>query len=50
MLEALYEETLAFAKRVESGEAQLTNTRITIAPPDPLPRKDGSIPLPVASN
>ena len=48
MLEALYDETVAFAKRVESGEATLSNTRVTIAPPDPLPRKDGSIPLPIA--
>jgi hypothetical protein len=49
MLDALYEETLAFAERVERGEATLTNTRVTIAPPDPLPRSDGSIPLPVAA-
>jgi len=47
MLDALFEETLAFAERVERGEAELTNTRVTIAPPDPLPRSDGSIPLPV---
>ena len=45
MLDALYEETLAFARRVESGQAQLSRTRVTIAPPDPLPRSDGSIPL-----
>ncbi len=48
MLNALYEETLAFATRVERGEVNLTNTRVTIAPPDPLPRSDGSIPLPVS--
>ncbi len=36
MLEALYEETLAFAARVERGEAKLTNTRVTIALPDTL--------------
>lgn len=48
MLEALYEESLAFAARVERGEAVLTNSKVMIAPPDPLPRKDGSIPLPVA--
>lgn len=48
MLEALYEESLAFAGRVERGEAVLTNSKVMIAPPDPLPRKDGSIPLPVA--
>ncbi len=50
MLEALYEESLAFAARVERGEAVLTNSKVMIAPPDPLPRKDGSIPLPVANN
>jgi len=48
MLDALYEETLAFAGRVARGEARRSNTTVTIAPPDPLPRKDGSIPLPVA--
>ncbi|MCB9853470.1 MAG: flavodoxin-dependent (E)-4-hydroxy-3-methylbut-2-enyl-diphosphate synthase [Phycisphaerales bacterium] len=47
MLEALYEESLAFAERVERGEAQLTRGGVTIAPPDPLPRADGSLPLPV---
>jgi (E)-4-hydroxy-3-methylbut-2-enyl-diphosphate synthase len=45
MLEALYEESVAFAQRVERGEAQLTHTRVHIIPPDPLPRRDGSIPL-----
>lgn len=48
MLEALYEECVAFARRVERGEAVLSHSRVTIAPPNPLPRKDGSIPLPVA--
>ena len=47
MLEALYEESVAFAARVERGEAQLSSGGVTIAPPDPLPRADGSIPLPV---
>ena len=47
MLDALYEETVAFADRVEKGEVQLTHARVNIVPPDPLPRKDGSIPLPV---
>jgi len=47
MLDALYEEALAFAARVERGEAKLSGTRVTIAPPDPLPRKDGSVPLAV---
>ncbi len=50
MLDALYEESLAFAARVERGEAELSTTRVTIAPPDPLPRKDGSIPLPVRAS
>ncbi len=45
MLDALYDETLAFSKRVESGEVVLTGRDVTITPPDPLPRKDGSIPL-----
>ena len=47
MLDALYEETLAFARRVESGEVKLSGRRVSIAPPDPLPRADGSIPLTV---
>ena len=47
MLDALYEETVAFADRVERGEVQLTHGAVNIVPPDPLPRKDGSIPLPV---
>jgi (E)-4-hydroxy-3-methylbut-2-enyl-diphosphate synthase len=47
MLEALYEECLAFAARVQRGEAQLTTGGVTIAPPDPLPRADGSLPLPI---
>ncbi len=50
MLDALYEETVAFAARVERGDASLTKRRVTIAPPDPLPRSDGSIPLPVTPN
>ncbi len=49
MLDALYEEAVAFADRVERGEAELSNTRVSIVPPDPLPRRDGSIPLPVAA-
>ena len=47
MLDALYEETVAFAERVERGEVTLSHSRVTIAPPDPLPRSDGSIPLPI---
>jgi (E)-4-hydroxy-3-methylbut-2-enyl-diphosphate synthase len=49
MLDALYEEAVAFAARVERGEAQLTNARVNIVPPDPLPRKDGSLPLRVVT-
>ncbi len=45
MLDALYEESVAFAACVERGEAQLSSARVNIIPPDPLPRKDGSIPL-----
>ena len=45
MLDALYEESIAFAARVERGEAQLSNAHVNIVPPDPLPRKDGSVPL-----
>ena len=47
MLQALYEEAVEFAKKVEKGQAQLTTTQVTIAPPAPLPRTDGSIPLPI---
>lgn len=47
MLEALYEESIAFAARVERGEAQLSNTTVNIVPPAPLPRADGTIPLTV---
>ena len=49
MLDALYEEALAFAARVERGEAELSTARVNIVPPDPLPRKDESVPLQVLS-
>ena len=49
MLQALYEECLAFATRVERGEATLRQGGVTIKPPDPLPRADGSLPLPVVA-
>jgi (E)-4-hydroxy-3-methylbut-2-enyl-diphosphate synthase len=49
MLDALYEESLAFAARVERGEASLSNSHVSIVPPDPLPRKDGSVPLRVVA-
>lgn len=48
MLEALLEECRRFARKVERGEAQLTNASVNIVPPDPLPRKDGTVPLPIA--
>jgi (E)-4-hydroxy-3-methylbut-2-enyl-diphosphate synthase len=47
MLDALYEECVAFAARVERGEATLSNADVNIVPPDPLPRADGSMPLTV---
>lgn len=47
MLEALLDECRDFAKRVERGEATLTNAAVDIVPPDPLPRSDGSLPLTV---
>ncbi len=48
MLDALYEETLAFAQRVERGEVELSQSTVTIAPADPLPHTNGSIPPAVA--
>ncbi len=47
MLDALFEETEALAARVQRGEAALTNTHVTITPPDPLPRSEGSAELPI---
>lgn len=47
MLQALHEECLAFAQRVQRGEAVLHGGQVHIRPPDPLPRKDGSMPLAV---
>ncbi len=37
MLDALYEESVKFAQRVERGEAELSTARVNIVPPDPLP-------------
>ncbi|MCH7720381.1 MAG: flavodoxin-dependent (E)-4-hydroxy-3-methylbut-2-enyl-diphosphate synthase [Planctomycetes bacterium] len=37
MLDALYEESVQFAQRVERGEATLSTARVNIVPPDPLP-------------
>jgi (E)-4-hydroxy-3-methylbut-2-enyl-diphosphate synthase len=48
MLDALLSECRDFAGRVERGEAKLLNASVDIAPPDPLPRGDGSLPLPTA--
>jgi len=50
MLDALYEESVEFARRVERGEVQLRSGGVTIKPPDPLPRADGSLPLPVVKS
>ncbi len=49
MLDALYEESVAFAERVERGEVKLSQNDVNIVPPDPLPRKDGSVPLNVVA-
>jgi (E)-4-hydroxy-3-methylbut-2-enyl-diphosphate synthase len=49
MLDALYEEALTFAARIERGEAELSTARVKIVPPDPLPRKDESVPLQILS-
>jgi len=45
MLEALLQECRDLAGRVEHGEAKLAATDVAIAPPTPLPRPDGSLPL-----
>ncbi len=42
MLDALLHECREFAKKVQAGEAQLSSAKVEIAPPDPLPRKDGT--------
>lgn len=47
MLDALLHECRDFADQVRAGKAQLKNSTVEIAPPDPLPRKDGSLPLKV---
>lgn len=36
MLEALYQESVRFAERVERGEARLHNASVEIKPPDPI--------------
>src|SRR5262249_48316023 len=45
MLDALLRECHALAARVQRGEAQLLGAHVDIAPPDPLPRKHGGVPL-----
>lgn len=49
MLDALYDETMALAAAVERGDTVLSSSNVSIKPPDPLPRRDGSIPLTVRS-
>ena len=45
MMAALLHECREFAAKVHAGEATLKNTDVEIAPPAPLPRADGSLPL-----
>ncbi len=45
MMDALLAECRALAARVARGEARLQGADVTIAPPNPLPRKDGTMPL-----
>ncbi|MFN0134837.1 MAG: flavodoxin-dependent (E)-4-hydroxy-3-methylbut-2-enyl-diphosphate synthase [Phycisphaerae bacterium] len=47
MLDALLHECRELAAKVERGEATLLGAHVDIAPPDPLPRKDGTVPLKV---
>ncbi|MGB0716577.1 MAG: flavodoxin-dependent (E)-4-hydroxy-3-methylbut-2-enyl-diphosphate synthase [Phycisphaerae bacterium] len=44
MLDALYEETLEFAGRVERGEVELSGVDVNIVPPDPLPFTELNVP------
>ncbi|GMU23622.1 MAG: 4-hydroxy-3-methylbut-2-en-1-yl diphosphate synthase (flavodoxin) 2 [Phycisphaerae bacterium] len=58
MLDALYDEAVKFAARVERGEATLTNAHVEIKPPDPIGPlgsgydkiQAGGLSLPVAQN
>ncbi|QOJ15870.1 MAG: flavodoxin-dependent (E)-4-hydroxy-3-methylbut-2-enyl-diphosphate synthase [Planctomycetia bacterium] len=50
MLDALLEECRALQDAVQRGEATLTNAHVDVKPPDPLPRRDGSVPLTVAGS
>ena len=45
MLDALLEECRGLQDAVQRGEATLMNIHVDVKPPDPLPRKDGSVPL-----
>jgi (E)-4-hydroxy-3-methylbut-2-enyl-diphosphate synthase len=45
MLDALLDECRALAAKVQRGEAKLTNAHVEVVPPNPLPRKDGGLPL-----
>jgi (E)-4-hydroxy-3-methylbut-2-enyl-diphosphate synthase len=47
MLGALLHECRVFADKVNRGEATLKNATVEVMPPDPLPRPDGTVPLPV---
>ena len=48
MLDALLAECRELAAKVQRGEAKLIGTHVEVKPPNPLPRKDGSVPLPVS--
>lgn len=47
MLDALLEECRALQDAVQRGAARLSGAHVDVKPPDPLPRKDGSVPLQV---
>ncbi len=47
MLDALLHECRVLAQQVQRGEKRLLGASVDIKPPDPLPRKDGSVPLSV---
>lgn len=58
MLDALYDEAVKFAAKVERGEAQLRNAQVQIKPPEPIgppgseheKNKPGGVSLPVVKN
>jgi (E)-4-hydroxy-3-methylbut-2-enyl-diphosphate synthase len=47
MLDALLHECRELAAKVQRGEAKLIGAHVEVKPADPLPRKDGSMPLPM---